>query len=149
MARKGRKEEMRSGLNMKGEDTFHLRVIRIIRKIPRGKVAAYGQIAALAGDPRAARQVVRTLHSSTEKNKLPWHRVVNGKGTISLPRGHGYELQKALLESEGVAFGAGDKIDFGRHLWKGPRKTAKKSKAKSTDKSGKKNRCARGNDGLC
>lgn len=96
---------------------FFQDVVRIIRRIPRGRVATYGQIAALAGSPRAARQVVRILHSSSETENLPWHRVVNGKKGISLPPGRGYELQKALLEKEGVVFGIGDRIDFDRFLW--------------------------------
>ena len=98
-------------------EPFTETVKRIIKKIPRGKVATYGQIAALAGNPRAARQVVRILHSSSRKDKLPWHRVINSKGTISLPPNEGYELQKSLLEKEGVEFGIGDKVDFDRFLW--------------------------------
>jgi len=96
---------------------FHRRTVDVIKKIPRGRVATYGQIAALAGDPRAARQVVRTLHSSSDKEKLPWHRVINSQGRISLPPGRGYELQKSLLEKEGVKFGLGDRIDLKRYIW--------------------------------
>jgi methylated-DNA-protein-cysteine methyltransferase-like protein len=98
-------------------ETFHERVVRIIKKIPRGRVATYGQIAAYAGNPRAARQVVRALHSSSHKNNLPWHRVINSKGKISLKPGHGYELQLDMLEREGVIFGVGDSIDLDRYLW--------------------------------
>lgn len=98
-------------------ESFTDTVKGIIKKIPRGKVATYGQIAALAGNPRAARQVVRILHSSSRKDNLPWHRVINSKGTISLPPGEGYELQKSLLEKERVAFGINDKVDFTRFLW--------------------------------
>jgi len=100
-----------------GEETFTDRVKSIIKKIPKGRVATYGQIAALAGNPRAARQVVRILHSSSRKDKLPWHRVINAKGGISLKPGQGYELQRSLLEKEGVAFGLSDIIDFDRFLW--------------------------------
>jgi len=96
---------------------LHRRTIDVIKKIPRGRVATYGQIAAMAGDPRAARQVVRTLHTSSDKEKLPWHRVINSQGRISLPPGRGYELQKTLLEKEGVKFGLGDRIDLKRYLW--------------------------------
>lgn len=96
---------------------FHKKVVAIIKRIPRGKVATYGKIAAYAGNTRAARQVVRTLHSSSEKEKLPWHRVINGQGKISLGPGHGYELQKALLESEGIVFGLGERIDLKKYLW--------------------------------
>jgi methylated-DNA-protein-cysteine methyltransferase-like protein len=96
---------------------FTRKVRVIIRKIPRGKVATYGQIAACAGNPRAARQVVRILHSSSRKDKLPWHRVINSKGGISLKPGNGYELQKSLLEKEGVIFGLHDFVDLDRFLW--------------------------------
>ena len=97
--------------------SFHQRVIEIIKKIPKGKVASYGQIAAMAGSPRAARQVVRALHTSSRKEKLPWHRVVNSKGQISLKKGFGYEEQKELLESEGVTFTLNGSIDFDYYLW--------------------------------
>lgn len=82
-------------------------------------MASYGQIAALAGSPRAARQVVRTLHSSSQKEGLPWHRVVNAKGCISLPRGGGYEEQQARLEAEGVVFKAIGSIPMDTYLWSG------------------------------
>jgi len=96
---------------------FHRRTVDVIKKIPRGRVATYGQIAAMAGNPRAARQVVRTLHTSSDKERLPWHRVINSQGRISLPPGRGYELQKSLLEKEGVKFGLGDRIDLKRYIW--------------------------------
>jgi methylated-DNA-protein-cysteine methyltransferase-like protein len=98
--------------------SFHQRVIDIIKSIPRGKVATYGQIAALAGNPRGARMVVRVLHTSSGKEKLPWHRVINSKGSISLKPGSGYEVQKALLKKEGVIFKKDDSIDLKRFLWK-------------------------------
>jgi methylated-DNA-protein-cysteine methyltransferase-like protein len=98
-------------------DLFHSKVKDVIRSIPVGKVATYGQIAALAGNPRAARQVVRVLHSSTKVDDLPWHRVVNRQGQISLKPGHGYEIQRGLLELEGVIFNDTDTIDFDRYLW--------------------------------
>ncbi len=97
--------------------SFHQRVIEIIKKIPSRKVASYGQIAAMAGSPRAARQVVRALHTSSRKEKLPWHRVINGKGQISLKRGYGYEEQKELLEQEGITFTLSGGIDFDQFLW--------------------------------
>ena len=100
--------------------SFHQRVIEIISHIPRGSVATYGQVAALAGNPRAARQVVRTLHSASDKERLPWHRVINSKGQISLKPGQGYEMQKALLEKEGITFDYRDTINLKRHLWLAP-----------------------------
>lgn len=98
--------------------SFHDRVKKLIQKIPRGKVATYGQIAALAGNPRGARQVAWVLHSSSDSAKLPWQRVINSQGTISLPRMEGYEVQRALLEKEGVRFGLRDEIDLTRFQWR-------------------------------
>ncbi len=111
MADAGRKDKSGPG------DTFVERAKRIIKKIPGGKVATYGQIAALAGNHRAARQVVRVLHSSSDKDRLPWHRVINSKGGISLARGQGYELQKAMLRAEGVRFNDKDLVDLCRYQW--------------------------------
>ncbi len=96
---------------------FTDRVKARIKKIPRGRVACYGQIATMAGSPRGARQVVRILHSSSEKDNLPWHRVINKQGKIALKPGAGYELQKSLLEGEGVVFGLRDQIDLKRYQW--------------------------------
>jgi methylated-DNA-protein-cysteine methyltransferase-like protein len=101
-------------------DPFQVMVKKIIKKIPRGKVASYGQIAALAGNPRGARQVVRALHSSAEKENLPWHRVINRQGRISLKPGYGYELQRAMLEEEGIVFDQRDTIDLNRFGWSPP-----------------------------
>jgi methylated-DNA-protein-cysteine methyltransferase-like protein len=97
--------------------SFYQRVIEIIKNIPEGKVATYGQIAAYAGNPRAARQVAYILHSSSGKENLPWHRVVNSKGGISLKPRRGYELQKQLLKEEGITFKENDCIDLEDHLW--------------------------------
>lgn len=96
---------------------FYQSVKEIIKAIPPGKVATYGQIATYAGNPRGARQVAWVLHSSSRKEQLPWHRVVNGKGRISLT-GSGYEMQKALLEKEGITFDSDDTIDFDLYLWR-------------------------------
>jgi methylated-DNA-protein-cysteine methyltransferase-like protein len=84
--------------------TFTKTVINIITSIPPGKVMTYGQIAKLAGSPRAARQVVRILHSMSEKYKLPWHRVLNSKGEIGLKDEELFFVQKMSLESEGIEF---------------------------------------------
>ncbi len=96
---------------------FTDRVVRIIRRIPRGKVASYGQVAALAGAPAGARQVARLLHSLSRIERLPWHRVINSRGTISLP-GAGGELQRDLLEREGVEFGLGGHVDLDTCQWR-------------------------------
>lgn len=96
---------------------FTCSVIDLIKKIPPGRVLTYGCIAARAGDPRAARQVVRILHSSSEKHDLPWHRVVNRYGKIAMRSVDGYEIQKILLEKEGIQFDHEDRIDLNRFLW--------------------------------
>lgn len=97
--------------------SFYIRAIEIIKKIPKGKVATYGQIAKFAGNPQGSRQIARILHSSSEKHELPWHRVINSKGRISLNPGDGYELQKMLLENEGIQFDENDRIDLSRFGW--------------------------------
>ena len=96
---------------------FTQKVLNVIRAIPEGKVSSYGRVAALAGNPRGARQVSRFLHSMAGKHELPWHRVVNASGRISLPRGRGYERQRALLEDEGVVFSKAQTIDLSAFLW--------------------------------
>ena len=96
---------------------FTEKVIQIILSIPEGKVMTYGQIAALAEGPRAARQVVRILHSMSRKHSLQWHRVINSKGEISL-KGEGFLQQKHLLEREGVEVGAKGSIDLKKFLWR-------------------------------
>ncbi|WP_440109671.1 MGMT family protein [Paenibacillus sp. QZ-Y1] len=83
---------------------FTKQVVAIITAIPEGKVMTYGQIAAHAGSPRAARQVVRILHSMSRKERLPWHRVVNAKGQISIPDEHSRLMQETELISEGIEF---------------------------------------------
>ena len=97
--------------------SFAQRVKQFIKAIPVGKVATYGQIAMMAGNPGGVRGVVWILHSSSQKEGLPWHRVINQKGKISLPHGQGFEEQKARLEAEGVQFDWEDRIDLDRFLW--------------------------------
>lgn len=96
---------------------FTSEVIKLIRSIPKGKVATYGQIACLAGFCSSVRRVVWILHSCSEKEGLPWHRVVNQKGTISLRPGEGYEKQKEMLQREGIVFNSNDRIDLNQYLW--------------------------------
>jgi methylated-DNA-protein-cysteine methyltransferase-like protein len=93
-------------------------IIKIIKSIPRGKVATDGQIARLAGYPNGARQVVRILHTCTEKYDLPWHRVINAKGEIALSIYNGADEQKARLETEGIVFSEEFKVDLKQYQWK-------------------------------
>ena len=96
-------------------DSFTFRAAELIRSIPKGKVATYGQIARMAGDPRGAREVVRVLHS--QKN-LPWHRVLAAGGRITLPD-QGGVLQRRLLEAEGVRFAPDGTPPLARFGWQG------------------------------
>lgn len=94
----------------------HARIFAVVRRIPRGRVASYGQVALLAGLPRQARLVGYALHQCPPG--LPWHRVVNARGGISLPEADGQApFQRALLESEGVEFNGG-RVDLRRFRWK-------------------------------
>lgn len=72
----------------------------------------------MAGLLNGARQVVRYLHSSAEKEGIPWHRLVRKDGRIALPPGEGFELQRALLESEGVEVAVSGQIDLSRFGWR-------------------------------
>lgn len=135
-----------SGRGTRSGTDLTRRIRAILEAIPAGTVATYGQVAALAGNPRAARAVVWVLHrgdvpdaahgetgpafgSEADESSgrgptrpsrpLPWHRVINSRGTISLPVGDGFELQRALLLDEGVSVTADGRVDLGQHLWDG------------------------------
>ncbi|WLR56993.1 methylated-DNA--[protein]-cysteine S-methyltransferase [Mesobacillus subterraneus] len=97
--------------------SFTNNVIRIIQTIPYGKVMTYGQIARAAGSPRSARQVVRILHSMSEKYDLPWHRVINSKGEIGIRDEEMYITQKMLLESEGIRFQTERSLPLKSYSW--------------------------------
>ncbi|HSA95802.1 MAG TPA: MGMT family protein [Acidobacteriota bacterium] len=111
------------------ETPFTREVKRAIRSIPRGRVATYGQIAALAGREHGARGVSWILHSSSEAAGLPWHRVIGAAGRISLPRGRGFEEQKRRLVAEGVAVGPGGRVDLKRCRWEPSSGAAGRSRA--------------------
>ena len=96
--------------------TFTEKIINVLREIPEGRVASYGQIARLAGNPRSARQVARVLHSMSAKYQLPWHRVVNAKGEIVIKDG---DRQKELLLEEGVLVDEKMRVDLGHFRWDG------------------------------
>ena len=100
----------------------YLGVYKVVKKIPRGKVATYGQIAALAGMPRHARQAGYALAATPESVKIPWHRVINAQGRISLRLRHwdsgSDDLQRILLEAEGVAFDSNGKVNLKLFQWR-------------------------------
>ncbi|MGM7701528.1 MGMT family protein [Pseudalkalibacillus sp. Hm43] len=91
---------------------FTNEVINIIGDIPPGKVMTYGQIAKLAGSPRGARQVVRVLHTMSKAYELPWHRVINAKGEISIQEETLARMQIEALEEEGVHVDSSNRVDL-------------------------------------
>jgi len=97
-------------------DNFRQRVFQIIAAIPLGQVTTYGEIARLAGSPRAARQVGGVLKKLPEGSSLPWHRVVNRHGEISL-QGEDFKRQRQALLAEGIIFKKGQ-IDLLKFGWK-------------------------------
>jgi methylated-DNA-protein-cysteine methyltransferase-like protein len=101
--------------NINIHKTFTKKVELILKNIPPGKVTSYGTIAALAGSPRAARQVVRILHRT--KN-IPWHRVVNSRGVIAIKDHEGFQEQKMLLSMEGIESDLYGKIDLIKYQWR-------------------------------
>ncbi len=95
------------------------RIHAVVRRIPRGRVATYGQVAALAGLPRQARLVGYAMAALPEGSTVPWHRVVNARGTISARAdgpGAGV-VQRLRLEREGVEFDAGGRLSLERYQW--------------------------------
>lgn len=104
--------------------TFNQRVFVMVRKIPKGRVATYGQIAALIGSPLAAQAVGWALHSLDAKpdQTVPWQRVINRLGFISTTcLEHTADEQAFLLQKEGVKVDKQDKmwkIDLQQYLWK-------------------------------
>lgn len=93
------------------------RIYAVVRRVPKGRVATYGQVAALAGLPGHARQVGYALHASAGDD-VPWHRVINGKGEISRRSEPGPEpLQRVMLEDEGVVFDTRGRVDLKRFQW--------------------------------
>ena len=95
------------------------RIYAVVRRIPRGRVATYGQIAELAGLPGHARQVGYALHALPSGTAVPWHRVINARGEVSLRTAPGPELtQRMLLEREGVRFNARGRVDLRTVGWR-------------------------------
>ena len=107
-------------------------VYRVVRRIPAGCVSTYGEIAALAGMPRAARQVGYALNALNGDEDVPWHRVINARGEISARGERAFaDLQRALLESECVDFDSRGRVDLETYRWK-PRRRAKAARRKGT-----------------
>ena len=102
---------------MADNDSFPQRVWQIVAAIPPGSVTTYGEVARLAGSPRAARQVGGVLRRLTEGSTLPWHRVVNRQGQISLT-GPDLQRQRQALLADGVQVTGSGEIDLARYRWR-------------------------------
>jgi methylated-DNA-protein-cysteine methyltransferase-like protein len=94
-------------------------ICAVIRRIPKGWVATYGQVAAMAGMPRRARLVGRVLQQLDPRTDIPWHRVVNAKGEVSFShsRNGSDALQQRLLKKEGIKFDARNRFNLERFRW--------------------------------
>jgi methylated-DNA-protein-cysteine methyltransferase-like protein len=100
------------------DDGVAERVWQVVALIPRGRVTTYGRVAALAGIPGGARRVGRILSQLPRGTRLPWHRVVNASGGISLPAGStAQRRQRSLLRAEGIEFGTTGRIALSRFGW--------------------------------
>lgn len=101
-------------------NNFFSRVYEIVAKIPPGKVATYGQIAFLLGEPHNGRVVGWAMKAAPSDKNLPCHRVVNRLGELSPSYVFGgYDVQRKLLESEGVTFRKDGRINMKEHMWSG------------------------------
>ena len=99
---------------------FQEEVYRIVSLVPKGRIVSYGEVAVLADRPRAARAVGNALRRLESDSGVPWWRVVNGTGVVSTsPIDHTAQVQRMLLEAEGVEFSPSGEIDWDRFGWDG------------------------------
>ena len=104
--------------NLTAMSDFFNRVYEVVKKVPKGKVITYGQVARLSGAPRCARQVGWALHVNPEQGVIPCHRVVFKDGSLATGFAFGgREVQKAMLEEEGVTFKEQFKVDMEKCCW--------------------------------
>ncbi len=102
----------------KKSDGVHARIHAVVRRIPRGRVGSYGQVARVAGLASHARLVGYAMAALPDGTNVPWQRVVNAQGRVSPRATPGYDsLQRAVLEREGVRFDATGRIDLARFGW--------------------------------
>lgn len=96
----------------------YTRIYATVKRVPKGRVATYGQIAAVAGLGRQARQVGYALHALPDGSNVPWHRVINARGEVSRRGEPGWEhIQRSLLEGEGVRFDAAGRVSLRAFQW--------------------------------
>lgn len=111
------KSQLHIPLRPSAPPTFFSRVYALVRRVPRGRVVTYGQVArALGAPPSAARTVGWAMRASPDS--VPWHRVVNARGEIAQRPTTGYHAQRARLKAEGVRFDRKGKINLGKYAWK-------------------------------
>jgi methylated-DNA-protein-cysteine methyltransferase-like protein len=97
----------------------YARIYAAVKRVPRGRVATYGQIAEIAGMPGAARQVGYALNATPKGMRIPWQRVINAKGEVSRRADPDDEIrQRRLLEAEGIRFDSRGRIPLERYRWK-------------------------------
>ena len=104
---------------------FYRLVYRVVRRVPRGKVVTYGQVAAILGQPRAARAVgmaLAALSGRPEHHTIPWQRVIGSAGRCTHRDGFWASVQRDLLEREGVRFDRHGYVDLRKMRWAGPRR---------------------------
>ncbi|MCD6335715.1 MAG: MGMT family protein [Candidatus Latescibacteria bacterium] len=102
---------------MKKNDLYP-RIYAVVKRIPQGRVATYGQVASLAGFSGHARLIGYALSALSPENDAPWHRVINAKGRVSTQSEPGWEnYQRSLLETEGVLFEADERVSLDRFGW--------------------------------
>ncbi len=95
------------------------KIYEVVKRIPKGSVATYGQVATLCGNPRWARVVGYALHVNPQPGVIPCHRVVNREGSVAPGFAFGGEgVQRQMLENEGVRFLSDGRVDLSRYLWK-------------------------------
>ncbi len=105
-----------------GSESSYARIYAVVRRIPRGRVATYGQVARLAGFPRHARLVGYALHALPDASRVPWQRVINARGEVSPRAIPGFEgLQVRLLEREGVCFDGRGRVSLRCYQWRAQR----------------------------
>jgi methylated-DNA-protein-cysteine methyltransferase-like protein len=109
-------KRIRASPRSSASQSFFSRVYALVRQVPRGRVVTYGQIARALRAPGAARTVGWAMRGSPAS--VPWHRVVNARGEISLRPTTGYHEQRARLKAEGVRFDRAGKIDLEKYGWK-------------------------------
>jgi len=98
--------------------SIYTKIYDMVRRVPSGRVATYGQIASLVGGCSA--RMVGYAMAGVSDETIPWQRVINARGRISIRDPNGYSLQKAILEREGIEFDESDSVDLSEFGWEGP-----------------------------